>query len=215
MSTTTATTAAPSVTTTPVTLSPTLPAPATTATLHLSGTVPLAGYRTFDATTPAAGGSYSGNTTESGITDTLAGPLDLPGGNATIACPEQGTVSVQCLFWISTTAALSDPAPWEPGAPWLGPPRPSWRSMRAAPCSNSTVFPSGRRRRRLRLVPCALRRLGVTYGRSNIASELRDPSAVTPFINREPDAALPFTELQRSGLARKRQMIMVAPRSTG
>lgn len=68
-----------------------------------------AGYSTFNPVTLApVGGPFSGNLTESGITDTLAGPLDLTGGNAVSACPPQGSLSVSCVFRFSTTATLSD-----------------------------------------------------------------------------------------------------------
>ncbi len=81
-----------------------------------------AGYSTFDPVTLAArGGPYSGNLTESGITDTLAGPLDLSSGTNVTACPMQGTVSVQCLFRISATATLSDPIVVGSGYALLGP----------------------------------------------------------------------------------------------
>jgi hypothetical protein len=79
-------------------------------------------FSTFNTTTLAAvGGPFPGNTNESGITDTLAGTLDVTDGNATISCPMQGTLSEQCLFRISSTAALSDPTPVGSGFALLGP----------------------------------------------------------------------------------------------
>jgi hypothetical protein len=80
-----------------------------------------AGYSAFDAVTLKAEGTYAGNTTEHGITETLAGPLDLSGGNASIACPMKGALSVQCLFRISTTATLTDPTPVGTGYALVGP----------------------------------------------------------------------------------------------
>jgi len=79
-------------------------------------------YNTFNATTLVpAGGPFPGNTNESGITDTLAGTLDVTDGNATVSCPMQGTLSVECLFRISSTAALSDPTSVGSGFALLGP----------------------------------------------------------------------------------------------
>ena len=81
-----------------------------------------AGYFTFNTVTLApVGGPFGGNTGEAGITDTLAGSLDLDQGNAVTTCPMEGTVAVECLFRISTTATLSDPAIVGTGFALLGP----------------------------------------------------------------------------------------------
>jgi len=73
------------------------------------------------ATLAAVGGPYPGNLSESAITDTLAGPLVLTSGNATSACPEEGTLSVPCVFRFSATATLSDGTAVGAGYTLLGP----------------------------------------------------------------------------------------------